>query len=280
MDVAVVTCAEHPDLDPYDRPLLAALAAEGLDARAVVWNGPGVAWEVPRAVVVRSAWDSHLHHEAFNRWADGVERVTRLYNPAQVLRWNTHKRYLRDLEARGVPVTPTTWVERGQTLELAALLRKHGWDAVVLKPAVSAGARETYVFARSEVELAQRELDRLASEGEVLVQPYLRAFETERSYVFIDGVLSHAVRRPPTLQSAPRSFLRPSAFTPENAEELRLARAVLEAAGPLLYARVDLATDNEGRPRLQELEATEPCLFLSLDAGAPARLARAIAAKL
>ena len=64
-------------------------------------------------------------------------------------------------------------------------------------------------------------------------------------------------------------------------EELRLAEQVLDAVGqPLLYARVDVATDNEGRTRLQELEATEPSLFLSLDPAAPARLAQAIARKL
>jgi hypothetical protein len=45
-------------------------------------------------------------------------------------------------------------------------------------------------------------------------------------------------------------------------------------------ARVDVATGNEGRKRLQELEATEPSLFLSLAPGAPARLAQAIARKL
>ncbi|WNZ63164.1 hypothetical protein QEG98_05090 [Myxococcus sp. MxC21-1] len=56
---------------------------------------------------------------------------------------------------------------------------------------------------------------------------------------------------------------------------------MLEAVGrPLLYARVDVATDNAGQSRLQELEATEPRLFLSLDAGAADRLARAIVAKL
>ena len=56
---------------------------------------------------------------------------------------------------------------------------------------------------------------------------------------------------------------------------------VLAAVGrPLMYARVDVATDNEGRTRLQELEVTEPRLFLTLDAMAPKRLARAIARRL
>ena len=283
MDVAVLTWSGLPELDAFDYPLLPALTRLGLDARIVVWDDPAVDWRAIRAAVVRYTWDSHLRRDAFVTWADRVAGLTRLYNPAEVLRWNTHKRYLRELEAKGVPVTPTVWVERGGALDVDALARERGWDAVVLKPAVSASALKTYVFPRADARTATARVAELAAEGEVMVQPYLTAFETEgeRSYIFFDGAFSHAVHRPPTLQSAPRGFAEPRGFTPEDREELRLAESVLEAVGrPLLYARVDVATDNAGRSRLQEVELTEPRLFLSLDAGAPDRLARAIAAKL
>jgi hypothetical protein len=82
------------------------------------------------------------------------------------------------------------------------------------------------------------------------------------------------------MADSPRGFQKPHLFEPIP-EELRLAEDVLAAVGqPLLYARVDVATDNEGRTRLQELEATEPSLFLHLDPAAPVRLAKAIARKL
>jgi hypothetical protein len=283
LDVAVLTWSGLPQLDAFDYPLLPALTELGLDARPVVWDDPSVDWRTVRLAVVRYTWDSHLRRDEFVAWADRVARLTRLYNPAEVLRWNTHKLYLRELEAKGVPVTPTVWVERGGTLDVGALTRERGWDAVVLKPAVSAGALKTYVFPRSDAAAATARVAEMAAGCEVMVQPYLTAFETEgeRSYVFFDGAFSHAVHRPPTLQGAPRGFTEPRGFTPENRAESRLAESVLEAVGrPLLYARVDVATDNAGRTRLQEVELTEPRLFLSLDAGAPGRLARAIAAKL
>ncbi|QSQ20389.1 hypothetical protein JY651_34785 [Pyxidicoccus parkwayensis] len=283
MDVAVLTYSGLPQLDAFDAPLLSALADLGLEARPVIWDDASVDWRTVRLALVRNTWDVHLRREEFVAWADRVGRLTRLYNPADVLRWNTHKLYLRELEAKGVPVTPTVWVERGGTLDVGALARERGWDAVVLKPAVSAGALETYVFPRSDAKTATARVAELAAGCEVMVQPYLTAFETEgeRSYIYFDGAFSHAVHRPPTLQDAPRGFSEPRAFTPGNAAEVRLAESVLEAMGqPLLYARVDVATDNAGHTRLQEVEVTEPRLFLSLDAGAPGRLARAIAAKL
>ncbi|MFP2933478.1 RimK family alpha-L-glutamate ligase [Pyxidicoccus sp. 3LG] len=283
MDVAVLTFSGLPQLEPFDAPLLPALRELGLDAHPVIWDDPAVDWRTVRAAVVRSTWDSHLRRDTFVAWAEKVGKLTQLFNPAETLRWNTHKLYLRELEAKGVPVTSTVWVDRGGTLDVDALLRERGWDAVVLKPAVSAGALKTHILPRAEARTATALVAELAAECEVMVQPYLRAFETEgeRSYIFFDGALSHAVHRPPTLKSAPRGFSEPRAFTPEDRTELRLAESVMEAmARPLLYARVDVATDNEGRTRLQEVEVTEPCLFLSLDAGAPGRLARAIAAKL
>lgn len=282
MDIAIVTWSGLPQLDAYDAPILSALKELGLDARPCIWDDPAVDWSVPKAVVVRTAWDSHLRRDAFVAWASKVGQLTRLFNPADVLRWNTHKGYLRELEAKGVPLTPTVWVPRGAAPDVAALVRERGWEALVMKPVVSAGALKTYRFGREALEAAQAQLDALAREGEVMVQPYLTAFETEgeRSYLFFDGEFSHAVRRPPGLAGSPMPFEQPHAFEPRP-DELELARGVLAAVGrPLLYARVDVATDNEGRTRLQELEVTEPRLFLTLDAQAPKRLARAIANKL
>src|SRR5688500_13119163 len=100
MDVALATCADLPSLDPYDRPLLSALADLGLDARAISWDDPTVDWASVRVVAVRTTWDSHLRPDAFLAWADAVGGVTRLHNPAPLLRWNMHKTYLRELEAK------------------------------------------------------------------------------------------------------------------------------------------------------------------------------------
>ncbi|WP_044182996.1 ATP-grasp domain-containing protein [Hyalangium minutum] len=282
MDVAIVTYSGLPQLDAYDAPLLSALTALGLDARPCIWDDPAMDWRTPQVAVIRTTWDSHLRRDAFVAWASKAGKLTRLHNPPDILRWNTHKAYLRELEAKGIPFTPTVWVPHRGTVSLDSVMRERGWDTVVLKPTVSAGALKTYRFHRSELEAAQPMLDQLAAEGEVMVQPYLTRFETEgeRAYLFFDGAFSHAVRRPPGLKESPRGFPQPHLFEPIP-EELRLAEDVLAAVGqPLLYARVDVATDNEGCTRLQELEATEPSLFLSLDPSAPERLAHAIARKL
>jgi hypothetical protein len=39
--VALITCADFPDLDPDERLLLGPLAARGIRAEPVVWDAPG-----------------------------------------------------------------------------------------------------------------------------------------------------------------------------------------------------------------------------------------------
>jgi hypothetical protein len=51
--VALVTCAEVPELDPDDRLLLDPLANLQVGADAVVWDDAGVNWGAYDLVVLR-----------------------------------------------------------------------------------------------------------------------------------------------------------------------------------------------------------------------------------
>ena len=68
-----------------------------------------------------------------------------------------------------------------------------------------------------------------------------------------------------------------SAALPIDDDERRLAEAALATAGaPLLYARVDVARGEDGRPLIMELELIEPSLFLMQHPPALERFADAI----
>lgn len=283
MDIAIATSAEHRDLAEDDRGLLTAFAAKGLDARPVVWNDPAASWRSARAVVIRSTWDSHLHAAAFRAWAETVETISVLHNPARLVAWNLHKGYLRELADQGIAITPTRWFDRGSAPNLERVLREAGWSQLVVKPAISAGATGTHVVDHDNAAALQPVVDALSSENDLMLQPYLSTFEVqgERSYIYIDGRLSHAVRRPPTLTSARRGFEEPQAIEMPDPREVAIADAVAAALPEgWLYARVDVATDDDGLVRVQEVELIEPSLFLGLAPGATERLADAIIARL
>jgi hypothetical protein len=289
--VALVTCADLPNLDPDDRLLRTALADRGVPVDAVVWDDPTVDWAGYRLAVLRSPWDYPLRRAEFVAWA---ATVPGLANPADLVRWNTDKRYLRELAAAGVPTVPTEWLDPATSWEPPAT------GQYVIKPVVGAGSRDAGRYDLADPEhrrLAVAHVARLQAAGrDVMVQPYLSAVETagETGLVFFAGpdgpAFSHAIRKGAMLDGPDHGtdagLFRPERISPRtpSESELAVAERVLAAlpAGPEcpLYARVDLIPGPDGSPVLVEVELTEPSLFLAQDPGAAERLATAILARL
>lgn len=280
--VLLATCAALPDLEPEDRPLVTALAARGLDVQVGIWTDPKARWADAPICVIRSTWDYHLQLEAFLAWARRVDGVTRLLNPLDLVAWNGHKSYLRDLAARGIPTIPTTWAVGAAAPTLADVVAATGWQDVVIKPLVSASAHRTLRTGVRDIEHAQSHLEALVADGGAMIQPYQLDVEVygERSLVYVDGTLSHGVRRTPAL--AP-GVTNPNAYdvVPVTPDEDALGRKVLAALdAPTLYARVDLVRRADGELAVLELELIEPSLYLTRVPGAADRLADAIVARL
>jgi glutathione synthase/RimK-type ligase-like ATP-grasp enzyme len=280
MDVALATCAELPDLDPDDRFLVGALEARGLGVGPVVWDDTSVDWAEVRFCLIRSVWDYHLRRDEFLAWLDSLPPPVEVWNPPDVIRWNSHKGYLDELEAKGVPIVPTEWFSQGTRPDLSAVVTSRGWSDVVVKPVVSAGARDTALFQAADIGSGQKHLDAVLADGDAMAQPFLDGVHHhgERCIVVIDGEITHAVRK--TTVFDPAFEDRPPRIEVAD-DEARLAKAAIEAAGfQYLYARVDMVRDEDDVPRLMELEMFEPSLYFGEHPAAAERLADRIAALL
>ena len=275
MRVALVTCQRLPELDEDDHELWTPLRARGLEATPVVWSDPAARWSQYDLLVIRSTWDYYQRIGEFLQWIDRVGSDHRLWNPREVVRWNSHKSYLKDLEGKGVPIIPTRFCA---DLDAAArALEEEGWERAVLKPAVSAAAYRTHIVTPGALEDGSGRWTELAASGELLVQPYEEEVERsgERSLVFFRGVYSHAFRRSSRLVPTP-ALVEGSPYRPAAAEIDAARRALACAPGSTLYGRVDLLPDPQGRMRVMELEVIEPRLGLRSAAGAADRFAQAI----
>ncbi len=276
----LATCAEIPDGDDDEQLGVEALRAVGVDVAFGVWDDPGVDWSAPDLVVVRSAWDYARRHDGFLAWARSVPRLA---NPAHVIAWNTDKRYLGELAAVGVPVVPTRWYAPGDAPPVPD-------GPVVVKPTVSAGARDTRRHD-DPAEATAHAAALLTAGRHVMVQPYVTSIDSagETGVVFLCGVFSHAFGKGPLLTAGKRAtsalFAEEEIAAREpSARELEVAEQVLEAAemrghatrSELLYARVDLVPGEEDEPLLLELELAEPSLFFAAGDGAAERWAVAV----
>lgn len=278
-DFTFVTYDGLPQLDPDDRLAVDALARRGLRAVPAVWNSPAVDWSRAGTCIIRSTWDYHLDHAGFLAWADRVAAVAPLWNPPRLIRWNSNKRYLEELSKRGAPVVPTAWLPAHTRVDLAAVLRHHGWSRSVIKPVVGLATRNVMMVdgSATAIERAQAHADMLLADQDVMLQPYVDSVDGygERALVFIDGEYSHAARK---------TAFQPLAVAGEAGEtgvvaepdEVEVATRVAGMVDGALYARVDLVRDGAGKPVVIEFEVVEPSLFLGLHPPAAERFATAL----
>jgi len=273
--VGVVVTDAYPaeDLDHDTAPLVAALHARGVDAAPVVWHDADVDWAAHDLLVLRSPWDYPERLTEFREWLARTETATRVLNPPGLVRWNLDKRYLAQLADLGVAVVPTTY--RTDLDDVRTDLAAAAPDAhVVLKPTVSAGARDTGLFRADDpraLELAARVL---AAGGVVMVQPEVRELSQgrEKALYVIDGELTHAIAKGALL--APGGGLiggvyaehpvRVDVTDAEAAFARRVVAAVDEATGlgVPLYARIDTVDSAAHGLVLLEAELFEPALNL------------------
>lgn len=280
MRIAIATCKNIPEPDPDEELLVAALRRAGLTPIVLPWDDASAPFAAQDLVVIRSTWNYFERVDEFVAWAERVAASTRLLNPPSIIAWNAKKTYLRDLEARGVDIVPTVFVAKGERRAVRDILRERGWETIVVKPVVSAGSFRTERFSSADADRAQSFLDGLTSDRDAMVQEWMPTVDTygERSLVWIDGEVTHAIRKSPRFAGGVESV---SAEVPIADDERAFAmRALAPFAADLLYGRVDMvregATDG-GSLRIMELELVEPSLFFLQAPRALERFTAAIA---
>ena len=279
MRIALATCKKLPEPDVDEEPLVRALERAGARVRLLPWDDADA--EAGELVVLRSTWNYFEDVNRFLAWVDRAAARTRVLNPAAVVRANARKTYLGELEARGIPIVPTAYVGRGAVASLEDIVRRRGWEEtpLVIKPVVSAGSFLTRRFEPSAQDEAQHFLEEVTAERDAMIQPWMAAVDSrgERALVWIDGELSHAVRKAPRLAGGSESVTA----VPIAPEEHAFAARILEGAREqgLLYARVDAIEDDHGALRVMELELIEPSLFFAQHPSTLDRFVEAIMAR-
>ena len=277
MRVAIATCQRIPEPDRDEPLLLTALAAAGVDARVLAWDDEEAPFAEHDVVVLRSTWNYYQRVGNFVEWALRTGEKTHVLNPPTIVSWNARKTYLTDLEKSGIEIVPTEFVLKGPARSVRDILDARGWDEVVIKPVVSAGSFRTERFSRSALADAQAFLDALVVNRDAMVQRWMPSVETygERSLVWIDGEVTHAIRKTPRFSGGTEQVSGDVAIAED--ERAFAERALRPFASELVYARVDMVRDAEGTLRLMELELIEPSLYFAQSRAALDRFVSALA---
>ena len=259
--------------------LQSALGIAGIEAVPTPWTAHVDGGEGLRhfdRVLPLLAWGYHFQHARWLRacetWArDGIA----ISNSANVLAWNSDKRYLSALAGRGVAIPPTAFSDDLSQALVDRVFVDTGAGELIVKPAVSGGAWKTRRIRRGDAVAGERGVA-------MLVQPYMTTIESEgeTSLLYFGGRFSHAVNKRPV----PGEFRIQEEFgglyallPSPPAGAVALAEQVLAAVDePLLYARIDMVPDADGRWLLMEAELIEPDFYLGVDPAQGAGFARAL----
>jgi glutathione synthase/RimK-type ligase-like ATP-grasp enzyme len=283
--VCFVTCLAWPNISDSDLHVKRALEARQVTVAGLPWNAPEQRFDGFDAVIFRSSWDYHHAPEAFLGWlarweAEGV----RFWNPPELVRWNLSKRYLLDLEQRGVGVVPTVIVDESAALHLPLVLAERGWRKAVVKPAIAASGHQATLVTAESVHDVAAAIDQGHLRRPAMVQPFLEDIRTrgEWSLVFIEGSLTHAMVKGP----GPGDFRVQGQYGGTSTRAH--ASPALERAGIIalealpiapLYARVDGVETGDGF-LVMEVEVHEPSLFFPAAPEASQAFAEAIIRRL
>jgi glutathione synthase/RimK-type ligase-like ATP-grasp enzyme len=280
--LALITWSGLPHGTESERLMLPHLAASGIETEIVDWRSTDCNFSQFDLIVLRSCWDYHLRVSEFIDWLQRVAQATPVLNAADTVLWNYNKFYLQEVEALGVEIAPTIFVNDTGRIASSEWHQIRSWNKSVVKPAVSASAHKTWLFESGavpdEAELKSK------MEGEpFLIQQYIPEIQTEGeiSFVYIDGVFSHAVLkrvaagdfRVQKEHGGSTELFHPDSTLLAQANQIA---ATVPQVRDSLYCRID-AIARGGKLVLMELELIEPELFSGLAEGAAEKFANAIA---
>ncbi len=288
MKIAAITCKHLPNGVADDQPLFQQIRQLGIEVDVVGWQAD-TDWSVYDACLLRSVWDYHEQMAAFTAWLETTSQVSHLINHSDLVRWNSNKNYLQELQSFGVTVAPTAWLRQSDDFDLAHWTSEHPAPKYFLKPVVGADSSGTCRFTpdANGLHAAKQHLSVWLPQVDMMLQPYLSSVETfgETSLIYFNGCFSHAVRKIPVKGDfrVQDTFGATDISYQPNGIEMALAKACLEYISdtyqPAVYARLDFLHE-DGAVYLNEAELIEPSLFFNHDDRAAPRFAAAIAAAL
>jgi len=284
MNVILATCDHQPLIAPDDQPLADALATLGVDVVPIPWTeiDPYAVVDAP-PIVLRSTWDYHRVPTLFASWLDALVDAGRLtMNPPRIARDNIDKIYLQTLEAAGIAIPRTRWLDRIDNAAIDRVIGEEGWDHAVLKPRIAATAYGTFLVAKGST-LSDDDLAPARASGSLLQELVPEILQDgETSIVYAGGAFSHAV-----VKRAKDGDFRVQQDFGGRVESVSPSTSLLSFAASVmshvddtcLYARVDVVESSRG-PLLMELELIEPELYFLHAPEAARRMAHEIAGRL
>ena len=263
--IAILASRDYGPLTPYpdDALLCESFNSLGHEAKIICWDDEDINYTQYDCAIVRACWDYDRRLPEFLKRLSHISRYTVLFNPYQIIRENTDKRYLLELEKSGVPIVSSLFFDDIEKLYVPA-----EWHKLVVKPAVSASGKDTSLHLATDINSIHVAAAEILNQGKsVLLQEYLPSVEEygERSSVIIAGRTTFTMKKTPKTGGFLVHIHHGGSYTKVDIaeDEKRFLELLLSKISIVpLYMRVDYLRRSDNTICLLELEQIEPNLYL------------------
>ena len=253
----------------------------GLRVIKKAWNSLDFNWSETQFAIFRSTWDYFDKLKDFKKWLEKVNKKTTFINSYELINWNLDKKYLIELNKKGINIPTTEVITKEDSLTLDCMFKKYDFNEAIIKPTISGAARETYKISKDNFYRYEKKFFDLKSKEDLIFQEFLSNIisKGEISLIFIEENYSHAVKK-----VAKEGDFRVQddhggsvEFYNASKEEILFAQDCLDKCPSLpVYSRVDIIYDNQDKISLGEIELIEPELWFRNNKAAARLLANVI----
>ncbi|WP_371378508.1 RimK family alpha-L-glutamate ligase [Thalassotalea aquiviva] len=273
------------DFEVYDHLLDQPMLAHGWQTHLVSWRDRSIHWDDFDVVLIRTPWDYQDDAEAFLAVLENIEASSaKLYNSLEMVKWNINKKYLQELEQKGVCIVPTLWFEAYSEQDIESWFDHFNTDQIVIKPCVSANADNTYWLTRANVNQHLDAIKAVFASRDFMVQPFMQNIleEGEYSCFYFNGQYSHSILKTPKENDFRVQEEHGGKLTTVE-PELKLKQAAEHALQQLfempMYVRVDYVRMGD-EFAMMEAELIEPSLYFNMDESSALKFTQAFVAKM
>ncbi|EHB2692755.1 hypothetical protein JYE83_001493 [Campylobacter upsaliensis] len=254
----IATCKAYKEGNEALKKLKAKLENLHYQCELKAWQEIRVRHLAQNTLILPLAvWDYSLEYANFLHFLNELERAKiSILNPREILKMNADKSYLKILEEANLPIIDSIIFKQNEDFNFSQI----PFQKAVIKPLVG---QSGYKVRFLEQKMPTKE----EFPHGALIQPFIESVEElgEFCFIFFGGKFNYAIHRQTQKDWRANSNYGVKIAPLKNPSKahIDLALKALKAlkSSNLLYARVDLLPQKNGKALINEVELIEPSLY-------------------
>ncbi|EDP6920445.1 ATP-grasp domain-containing protein [Campylobacter upsaliensis] len=254
----IATCKAYKEGNEALKKLKAKLENLHYQCELKAWQEIRVRHLAQNTLILPLAvWDYSLEYANFLHFLNELERAKiSILNPSEILKMNADKSYLKILEEANLPIIDSIIFKQNEDFNFSQI----PFQKAVIKPLVG---QSGYKVRFLEQKIPTKE----EFPHGALIQPFIESVEElgEFCFIFFGGKFNYAIHRQTQKDWRANSNygVKIAPLKNPSKDHIDLALKALKAlkSSNLLYARVDLLPQKNGKALINEVELIEPSLY-------------------